>query len=320
MGRSGHSESFRVWIGPRGSLVPIKEDHGLFGSVDVDSSLQLSFPLQDVGRRVQRISIKSRRLPRDMNHSSRAAGANPPHPPTQAIVDGLRWVSPVSLTLDRISPVAMRFKGSQHRLAGVTEEGVWRGLNWTAKADWFDLRVHWRGYLGVDVLKGQQDWRDSDELIVRVGEGYKLKASVAKFRGARINQLREHLEALEIVLYLNLEGIPYPAFVDTSPLLFLQANKRAVCKAMALSRLYYLDMIAFYRWVREAMDEELIYRGFDADYPPQEEWIRWMKLPTVGYLIDLHGDWRTHNLPMWKEHRVPVHYIWNEDVEANERF
>ncbi|KAF7979556.1 hypothetical protein HWV62_41826 [Athelia sp. TMB] len=255
-----------------------------------------------------------------MNHNSRATGANPPHPPTQAMVDGLRWVSPVSSTLDRISPVAMRFKGPQHRLAGVTEEGVWRGLNWTTKADWFDLRVHWRGYLGVDVLKGQQDWRDSDDLIVRVGEGYKLKASVAKHRGARINQLREHLEALEIVLYLNLEGIPYPAFVDTSSLLFLQATKRAVRKAMALSRLYYLDMIAFYRWVREAMDEELIYRGFDSDYPPQEEWTRWMKLPTIGYLIDLHGDWRTHNLPMWKEHRVPVHYIWNEDVEANERF
>ncbi|KAF7967325.1 hypothetical protein HWV62_34699 [Athelia sp. TMB] len=243
----------------------------------------------------------------------------PNHPPTQARINGLLWVSPHSSTINRIHASAMAFKSPLNRLAGVSDSGEWKGINWEDHADWFDLQVHWRGYLPVEVLT-EARWETSEDLIVPMGNGFRLTAKVANWRRRQIEALGQHLELLCDLLGLEAEGIPYPGTIDLEPLTFLQPTREAVRRVMGVSRYHYLDMIAFYRWVREAMDDELIYREWDRTNPPLDLWLHWEETQVVGYLIDLQEHRKVHNLPMWKCHDVPVHYIWNDTVAGDERY
>ncbi|KAF7973925.1 hypothetical protein HWV62_13984 [Athelia sp. TMB] len=241
------------------------------------------------------------------------------HPPTRACINGLLWVSPQSSTVNNIHASAVAFKSPHFRLIGVTETGDWRGLDWEKHADWYDMRVPWRGYLPVDALVARQ-WETSDEFVTPVGSGFRLSAKVATWRQKQIEALREHLEVLCEMLCLEADGIPYPGAIDLQPLAYLQPTKAAVRKAMGVLRYHFLDMIAFYRWAREAMDDELIYREWDRTNPAKELWQGWEDTPVIGYLIDLQENRKVHNLPMWRSHGVPVHYVWNETLAADERY
>ncbi|KAF7972074.1 hypothetical protein HWV62_19149 [Athelia sp. TMB] len=204
-------------------------------------------------------------------------------------------------------------------MASFSDTGRWTGLNWTEGADWYDLRVHWRGFLGLGALTDNR-WRAEDAHIVAAGNGFRLKESVAQWREWETQALQEHVNEMISTLALLDEHVPVPREQDLSCLFFRQTSRDAVYKAMATSRFYYLDLVAFYRWVREAMDEELVYRCWDTLSPARELWKTWWDLPVTGYLLDLQEHARTHNLPWWVEQRVPVHYVWDVELANNERF
>ncbi|KAF7985635.1 hypothetical protein HWV62_2143 [Athelia sp. TMB] len=121
-------------------------------------------------------------------------------------------------------------------------------------------------------------------------------------------------------LALAEERVAIPREQDISSLFCLQPSRLGVIKAMAQSHFYYCDLVAFYRWAREAMDEELVYRCWDTLSPPRDLWKSWWNLPMYGYLVDLDEHRKTHNVPLWVERRIPVYYLWVAEVANDERF
>ncbi|KAF7972409.1 hypothetical protein HWV62_18068, partial [Athelia sp. TMB] len=238
---------------------------------------------------------------------------------SQAFMEGTHWVSPNSSTVERVPSNAMDFKLSHFRFAGHAEAGAWKGLDWTEGPDWYDLRVHWRGFMGVGAVVDRR-WKTDETHIVTAGGGFKLKATIATWREWEIRELKEHLDEMIKTLELEEARVPVPRAQDVSSLHHLQPNKGGVLKAMAFSRYYYMDLIAFYRWIREVMDEELVYKRWDSVAAPKDLWKSWWSLPMNGYLLDLKEHQKTHNLPLWRERNVPVHYFWTADLANDERF
>lgn len=109
--------------------------------------------------------------------------------------------------------------------------------------------------------------------------------------------------------------------MDTLPLTFIHPSQAGPFQAMATSKAYYLDMAAFYCWVWKVFDAALQNRSWDLFYPAEEEWKRWRdSTHAVGYLVDVSAQWKVQSGPMWKEHNVPFHYVWEEGIATNERF
>ncbi|KAF7965405.1 hypothetical protein HWV62_43698 [Athelia sp. TMB] len=176
-----------------------------------------------------------------------------------------------------------------------------------------------RGYLGVGAVDDKR-WNTADSIIDTVMGGYVLRSQIATWREAQASALRRHIDLLVAELALEREGVPVPDNLDYSILRVLVSSKAAMLRAMAATRYHFMDLVAFYRWAREAFDEELTYRQWDEFQPPLPVWKAWWNLPTVGYLVDLREHQHTHNLPMWVFHRVPVHYPWDKGLLRNLRY
>lgn len=252
----------------------------------------------------------------------RSSTAHATHPrATQASIDDRLWVSPISSTIEKVAATAWSYKDPQYRFAGHSPRGVPEGIDWSVFPDWYDLRVHWRGYIPTGVLH-EVLWDTLDEHIVLARESnqFKLKAGIASWRTNRISSLRDYNLSTMNNLGLGEDGIPFPSPTDILPLDTAFPREVDVFGVMAASRSYYLDLVGFYCWIRKAFDDIFTHNPWDVSLPPSNTWKQWEKLPANGYLVDLSLDWETHNFPMWREHGIPFHYIWTQDLATNDRF
>ncbi|KAF7965263.1 hypothetical protein HWV62_44725 [Athelia sp. TMB] len=163
-------------------------------------------------------------------------------------------------------------------------------------------------------------WNTADSIIDSVVGGYALRSSNATWREMQAASLQSHIDLLVQELALEDENIYVPRPIDFAIVRVPQSNKAGVLRAMATTRYYYMDLIAFYRWVRDAFDEELTYNGWDELQPPAPVWKTWWRMPVVGYLIDLKENIHSHNLPMWASHGVPVMYPWDAGMAEDVRY
>lgn len=241
--------------------------------------------------------------------------------PTCATIDNRLWVSPLSSTLERIDPRSWDLRNPLQRFTGFSDRGVPLGIDWSRNPGFYEFPVHWRGYLPIDALI-EPEWENSEEHILSSGRnGFIVKAKVADWRNEKTTRLRKEVDELTYMLDFESHGVPFPSVVDTSSLSFVQPTRATLFRAMAISRAYYLDLVGYYCWVRRVFDEAIQNRSWDLFYPADEEWSRWWNLrEVVGYLIDFHSQWKIHSAPMWEEHAVPFHYVWDEGLSTNERF
>lgn len=126
----------------------------------------------------------------------------------------------------------------------------------------------------------------------------------------------------ELVFLLNFvsTGVPYPDTVDIQPLSFIHPTQAGVYKAMATSCFYYLDLIGFYCWVRRTFEDTLLNCSWDKFYTAKDEWVRWRGTNEwIGYTVDLHTQRKILSCPLWIQHSVPFHYIWDKGLSTSLR-
>lgn len=124
-----------------------------------------------------------------------------------------------------------------------------------------------------------------------------------------------------ILLNFMSTGVPYPDVTNTQALSFIHPTQAGVFKAMATLHFYYLDLIGFYCWVRRIFDNTLSSRSWDESHITEDKWVRWRETNEwVGYLVDLHIQRKIMSCPLWIQHSVLFHYVWDEGPSTNEHF
>ncbi|KZP10443.1 hypothetical protein FIBSPDRAFT_963150 [Athelia psychrophila] len=247
--------------------------------------------------------------------------AGPQYRATRAIIDEHTWVSPISSTIERVSSSSWTYKNTRYRFAGFSSRGVPEGIDWSVFADWYHLKVHWRGYIPAGVLS-EVSWDTVGEHIVYHGgsQRFFLKGGIAKWRAACTNKLLSYTRLMAKFLGLEKDNTPFPSSFEISSLEARCALETDIFGIMAASRAHYLDLVGYYCWIRKAFKSVLNLTYWDNNHPPDPTWIVWENAPAIGYLVDLSADWEIHNLPMWRDHRVPFHYIWSSELASNDRY
>lgn len=248
--------------------------------------------------------------------------ARHPQAPTCAFFESHLWVSPLSPTTERLDSRSAEPRNPLQRFAGFSELGVPLGIDWSENPAPYELAVHWRGYVPRQALSSPE-WDTSATHIVRSGRnGHAVAGNIVEWRESKITRLRKEVEELAFMLEFVSAGVPIPEVVDTLALSFIHPKQAGAFRAMAASRFYYLDLIGFYCWVRRVFDEAIQNRAWDEFYVSEEEWIKWrpIEVESVGYLVDFHTQWKVISGPIWLQHSVPFHYIWDEGLSTNERF
>lgn len=80
-------------------------------------------------------------------------------------------------------------QGTSHRLAYFSVPGVPKAINWAVFPDWYNLSVHWQGYIPTEALNHDW-WHSLAEYVVPVGKEYGVAAKVAEWCLNRIRHLR----------------------------------------------------------------------------------------------------------------------------------
>ncbi|KZP14657.1 hypothetical protein FIBSPDRAFT_959476 [Athelia psychrophila] len=240
---------------------------------------------------------------------------------TCGVINDRLWVSPISSTLDRLNSNSWELKNPLQKFTGFSDHGIPLGIDWSLQPAYYDLDVHWRGYLPVDATP-EHEWETSAVHVSRSGtNGYVVDESIAVWRKAKTDRLRKEVDELAFMLDFESNQVPFPRIVDTLPITFLHPMQAGVFRSMAVSRSYYLDLIAFYCWVYRVFNVAIENHAWDEYYPPSKEMLRWRGLQdVVGYLLDFSEQWKVHGAPMWMDHDVPFHYVWHEGLAANDRF
>lgn len=228
-----------------------------------------------------------------------------------AVIDGQRFVSLGVATQGSVPPRAWEFKEPLHRQASFSITGVPKAIDWAAFADWFDLSVHWRGYIPEDALAGDW-WCTLAEYIVRTEGGYRVKEKVVEWRMNRIRHLRRYIDSVIITLPISSNHIPTPRMDDLAELAQSHPSEAGAFHAMARSRAHFADLAGFFCYSREAFAEFFEDGEIDHSNPPSIFWTPWEKQKKTGYILDPANQWKTHNIPMWLAHGLPVHYPWSE--------
>lgn len=228
-----------------------------------------------------------------------------------ALIENQRFVSLWTPTLGHVPNNAWTYREPHHRQSSFSLTGVPKAIDWAVFADWFDLSVHWRGYIPEGALEGDW-WHTLAEYVVPVGNGYGVMEKVVEWRTNRILHLRRYLEAMVDVLPILSNHIPIPKMEDLTILTASHPSEVGAYHAMAKSRAQFVDLAGFFCYLREAFVEFFEDGGIDEKHFPSQLWVPWTKQRKMGYLVDFAQHWRTHNIPMWLAHNIPIHYPWSE--------
>ena len=88
---------------------------------------------------------------------------------------------------------------------------------------------------------------------------------------------------------------------------------------------HFLELLGGLRWLMSIDDDShanLSHVAVDTQLDVTDRLANW-GLPQQGgrgVLVDLFRDWREINIPLYIDNRVPVHYIWTPDLQADPRF
>lgn len=218
-----------------------------------------------------------------------------------------------------VPPHAWDFKDSQHRQTSFSVTGAPKAINWVVFADWFDLSVHWRGYTPVEALDGDW-WHTLAEYITPTSTGYVVKERIVEWRSNQIQHLRQYIDFLVKELPIIANHIPSPRQEDLAPLASEHPSEVGAYHAMAKSRTYFVDLAGFLCYCREPFAEFFEDSEIDDKFPMSAFWSPWMEQRKTGYILDLPTHWKTHNIPMWLAHNLPIHYAWTDSTISAERF
>ncbi|KZP23218.1 hypothetical protein FIBSPDRAFT_952278 [Athelia psychrophila] len=247
--------------------------------------------------------------------------SQPLSPPTCGVINHRLWVSPISSTLDRLHTNSWELKNPSQQSTGFLDHDISLGIDWSIQPAYYDLQAHWRGYLPIDA-QTDPEWETSADYVTRSGRsGYTVKKEIVSWRKEKTDPLRKQVDELVFLLDFESNQVPFPRVFDTLTISYLHPTRVGVFRAMAISRAYYLALVAFYCWVWRVFKEAIEIRSWDEYYPATEDMMRWRGLrKAVGYLLDFSDQWKIHSAPMWTEHGIPFHYVWHEGLATNEHF
>lgn len=236
-----------------------------------------------------------------------------------ALIDNHRFVSLESATKGSIPPHAGDFQEPQYRLSSFSITGAPKAIDWVVFADWFDLSVHWRGYTPVGALD-EDWWHTLAEYITPAGAGYVVREKIVEWRSNRIQHLRRYINFLITELPIFVNHIPTPSMDDLTSLAAEHPSEVGAYHALAKSRAHFVDLAGFLCYCREAFAEFFEDGEIDGKFPMSAFWAPWMEQKKTGYILDLPTHWKTHNIPMWLSHNLPIHYSWSDSTISKERF
>lgn len=98
-----------------------------------------------------------------------------------AVINNHRFVSLWTATSGSIPPYAGDFSEPHHRLNAFSITGVPKAIDWAIFPDWFNLTVHWRGYVPTGAAE-EDWWHTLAEYIIPVGVGYRIKEKIVEWR------------------------------------------------------------------------------------------------------------------------------------------
>ncbi|KZP04876.1 hypothetical protein FIBSPDRAFT_967755 [Athelia psychrophila] len=232
---------------------------------------------------------------------------------TTALIDNQRFVSLWTATQGVIPGGAWSYKDPQHRHASFSITGVPKANDWAVFPDWFDLAVHWRGYTPTEALDHDW-WHTLGEYVVPIREGFGVMEKVVEWRLNRISHLQRYVASLSEILPISSNHIPSPKLEDLSGLTATHASEAGAYHALAKSRFHFVELAGFFCYCREAFAEYFEDGEIDVNLPPSLIWIPWTRQPKTGYIVDFTQHWKTHNVPMWLAHNIPIHYPWSESM------
>lgn len=238
---------------------------------------------------------------------------------TTSILGDQRFVSLWTGTRDVVPANAWTYKDPQHRFATYSVTGVPKAIDWAVFADWYDLAVHWRGYVPEGALEGDW-WHTLENYVVPMGTEFGIMEKVVEWRMNRIRHLRRYVEALIEELPISSNHVPSPRIDDLSELAISHPSRTGAFHALAKSRSQFVDLAGFFCYLREAFPEYFEDGTLDAKHPPSELWVPWLTQKKTGYILDLPSAWKTHNIPLWLKTNIPIHYPWDESLAVQERF
>ncbi|KZP19219.1 hypothetical protein FIBSPDRAFT_955542 [Athelia psychrophila] len=232
---------------------------------------------------------------------------------TTAIIDDHQFVSLWTATLGVVPSKAWDYKDPHHRHTSFSVTGVPKAIDWTAFPDWFDLSVHWRGYTPSEAVDHDW-WQTLGEYVIPLGKEFRIIEKVVEWRLNRITHLRKYVETLIETLPIAAHHIPTPRMEDVSGLAAVHASEAGAYHALAKSRYHFADLAGFFCYAREVFTEYFDDGEIDMQYPPSLIWTPWTTQKKTGYLVEFPFFWKTHNIPMWLAHNIPIHYPWTASL------